>query len=178
MDAPRETDTTEECARETGPRDTDPAPGPGVDPELFECEGCGCHAADDCNAGDDCDRCYDGPWLEIRLEDRDCYCESCVEQIIEDHSEEIAEYAAQVKITGELEVYEPMEHFAPTPEQYDMGCREAHTENSVRAFNRHHRTNYEELIRGLSKDDALDRAFYTAVRERVNELLGVDDESW
>ena len=84
------------------------------------------------------------------------------------------EYAKELcKLTGQLAVYDPAGHYAPSPEEYEAGDREAYTENSVRAFNRHNRTNYDELIKPFSKHDTdpETRAYYSAIRTRIEELL-------
>lgn len=107
--------------------------------------------------------------------DDETYCGDCTKAIIEEHKSEIEELVAQVKLTGELVVYEPEHRSAPTREEYAAGFREAYTENSVRAYNRHSRTNYDKLIKDLDPDDALSRAAYEAVRRRVGELLGEDE---
>lgn len=102
------------------------------------------------------------------------FCEDCAQKVIGEHAKEIASYAAQVRITGTTTVYEPDCHYSPTREEYEYGNREAHTPNGVDTRNRHNATNYDALVSDLSRDDALDRAFYKAVRVRVAELL--DDE--
>ncbi len=103
--------------------------------------------------------------------DAELYCDDCTRVIIAENRDLIAEYVAAVAITGRIHWHDPAHRFAPTPEAYAAGDREAYTENSVRAFNRHERTNYDDIVRDLDRDDALDRAIYEAVRARVEELL-------
>ena len=91
--------------------------------------------------------------------------------MIKEYALDINEYANEVRITERIERFDPASRWAPTPEEYEAGSREAYTANSVRAFNRHCRTNYDALIDGLDRDDALERAVYNAVRERVDLLL-------
>jgi len=139
----------------------------------------------ECDSRWTCTRCSathcpdcDGEFSEsITLEDeagsskRADYCLDCAQAIIKEYAPEIAEYVSRVRITDRVEKYDPRYRSAPTREEYDAGFREAYTENAVRAHNRHTRTNYDELIRGLDRSDALEQAVYNAVRERVEELL-------
>lgn len=106
------------------------------------------------------------------------FCRSCALEYVEKtHGAEMDAWAADnVKVTGQLDEYDPDVHFAPTREEYDMGMREAHTPNAVAAHNRHNRTNYDELIRDLDRDDPFDRALYRAIRRRVEALVGSIDE--
>lgn len=106
------------------------------------------------------------------------FCRSCAMEFVEKtYGAEMDAWAAEnVKVTGKLAEYDPEAHFAPTPEEYDMGMREAHTPNAVAAHNRHNRTNYDELIRDLDRDDPFDRALYFAIRRRVTALVGDFDE--
>lgn len=100
------------------------------------------------------------------------HCSACSEKIVAENEDVIEEYVAQLKITGEVAQYDPAHHWAPTPDEYAAGFKEAYTENSVGAFNQHCRTNYDDLIRNLDRGDAFHRAVYEAVCARVAELLG------
>lgn len=100
-------------------------------------------------------------------------CRSCWDQSLREAArEEASAFAkASCKITGSLERYDPSGGFAPTPQEYESGSKEAYTANAVRAFNRHNSTNYDELIRDLDRDDPVSCAYYSAIRERIEELL-------
>jgi hypothetical protein len=65
---------------------------------------------------------------------------------------------------------DPELRFAPTREEYEEGERDAYTANSVQAKNRHERTNYNKLVRGLDRACPIDRAYYWAAKGRANEL--------
>jgi len=75
------------------------------------------------------------------------YCEDCIVGKIDEAKSEASEFAIEnCRITK------------PLPYS-DLGrCR-------------HNCTNYEELIEKLNKDGVIDQVFYSAIRERIDELL-------
>jgi hypothetical protein len=113
----------------------------------------------------------DGEVLES-VDGNNC-CSACLEAILAEPATKkwIEDCVAKVRITGDIEVYDARYRYAPTPKEYYWGQREAYTENSVHTFNRHHRTNYDALIKDLDRFDAVHSACYDAIRDRVEELL-------
>ncbi|HMI82556.1 MAG TPA: hypothetical protein VK550_00615 [Polyangiaceae bacterium] len=97
------------------------------------------------------------------------FCQACLRESAEDDARKFAEQFCC--ITDSLERFDEAQRFAPTPSEYEAGMTEAYTTNSVRAYNRHNRTNYEEIIGLLDRYDPVDQAIYGAVRDRINELL-------
>jgi hypothetical protein len=110
------------------------------------------------------------------------YCDSCTRALLLEAARDAVDVARdECKLTGRLHRFDPAHRSAPTREQYEAGDREAYTENSVRAYNRHDRTNYDALIAELDRDNAIDRIFYNAIRDRIDVLLDeaeLDDEKW
>lgn len=103
----------------------------------------------------------------------------CIECAESDHRDDATAYAEKhCKVTRELEEYDSTQRYAPCPEAYALGDREAYTENSVYASNRHNCTNYDDLIRDLDRDSSRDRVYYDAIRARIDELLGVERAPW
>ena len=115
-----------------------------------------------------CPECDGEPWIVI---DAALYCEGCSAIVIDERKAEIDEVVSELRITTKFAKFDRRRRFAPTPREYDAGDREAYTENSTRAYNRHNCTNYDDVIDGLDGDDALSQACYDAVRARVEELL-------
>ena len=118
-----------------------------------------------------CPECLDTRANYVRGEP---HCDDCLPKVLHCHAGEIATFVAQVRITRALTMYDPNCHHAPSRSEYEEGDRWAHTKNSVRTQNRHRATNYDALISALDRDDALDQAFYSAVRTRVDELLDAE----
>jgi len=128
------------------------------DPDLCVCDGC----KREMYWGDE-------PIYEYEAE---CYCLDCAEDYADCFWDEARDWAEErCKLTGEVEEYDPEYHFACTPEDYEMGDKESYTPNSVGADNRHNATNYDEVIKDLDPYDPVDRIFYKAVRERIEELI-------
>lgn len=132
------------------------------------------------SAGIDCANCgkhiVDGGWLYFNhgFSDDDI-CEDCGKQFIGEEEKAAEDWAKQnCKLTSTLEVFDPSERFAPTPEEYENGNRYAYTQNAVHAGNRHSATNYEQCLKelGLSKFDDDDRSgiWYHAIRNQCDEL--------
>ena len=110
------------------------------------------------------------------------FCAECGETELETARDEAIEFAEQhVKVTRKPHLYDPACRDAPTPEEYEYGYREAYTENSVAAHNRHRCSNYDALIRGLDRYDPFDQIQYYAIRSVVEDriedaLLSGDDD--
>lgn len=123
------------------------------------CAGCGAELVDDGPPSYD----YQGRTL----------CMDCVDHAIEKSGEAEAWAARCVVVCNKnaLAAYDPEARSAPTREEYAAGAREAHTENAVRAHNRHNATNYDELKKDLDRYDPLDRARYAALCDRVGEEI-------
>jgi hypothetical protein len=133
-----------------------------------------------------CKRCLnDDEWAYSDL-GRDCglACKTCGDKVLEDEKTKAEEFARDnCRITEKPHRYNSSYRYAPTRDDYEDGDREAYTENSVAANNRHRCTNYEELLEraGLSKSDTSDIADvrYNAIRERISFLLEEYlDEHW
>ncbi len=132
-----------------------------------------------------CTRCgtsEDGPYYEHKDDNEgkdETLCLACEESAAAETREDCLAFARKyLEIDEEIETYDPKYRFAPTPEQYEMGDREAYTFNSVLAWNRHWRTNYDALIADLDRDDLFDRELYSAIRTRVDALLSYMMGEW
>jgi hypothetical protein len=120
----------------------------------------------------DCVECQEHLTEEACILDDEYMCEDCGMAYLEEvKGEAIAFAVANCKITGPVELYDPTMRFAPSQDEYHSGNREAYTENSVEAHNRHNRTNYEDLIKDLDRRDPVDDVRYWAIRARIRELL-------
>jgi len=130
------------------------------------------------------------PWLIEELGPADCvickkhitgeaypieeewFCEQCAEACLADIQKEAIAFALEhCRITSPLHQFQEEYEYRCGHEEYELGCKESYTENSVRAFNRHCCTNYDDLIEGLDRFDATDHVFYVAIRERIDELV-------
>ena len=122
-----------------------------------------------------CDECGEpfGDEDDIYFDRGDRYwCEVCSTVIEERERSDSDDYAREhCRITRSLPQYRPMHEFRCTREEYEAGCRESYTRNSHLCYCRHRCTNYEELISGLDRDSPLDNIFYSAIRERIDEML-------
>lgn len=101
-------------------------------------------------------------------------CENCANEYLVDYFEEDAkEFALKnCKITGELEYYDTKDDGGiGLSEEYSDDTRECYTWGYVLAINRHCNTNYEELIKELSRESGRDQAYYQAIRSRIDELV-------
>jgi hypothetical protein len=100
------------------------------------------------------------------------YCMECIDDEDAAITEEAREFALEhCKITRELPRYDERCEYGCTPEEYEAGERESYTPNSHLCYCRHTCTNYEELIKGLDRDEPADVTVYWAIKERINELL-------
>jgi hypothetical protein len=102
------------------------------------------------------------------------YCEGCINALAQVIVKEAESYALEsCKITRPLAKYDARYEYRPTPEEYNSGAKEAYTENAHRAHCRHNCTNYDELIKTLSKYSEVlrDKVYYEAIRKRIDELL-------
>lgn len=131
--------------------------------QPYHCEFCNaeitglvCH--DDCCGNVICAECYTS-------------AESEEERIFDESPARIAEAVSMCKATADFPVFDESETWAPTPEQYERGERDAYTENSYRCYCRHSCTNYDDLIRNLDRHDAADQLVYDAIRARIDELV-------
>jgi hypothetical protein len=105
------------------------------------------------------------------------YCESCMKALIDELEPEAEAYALEnCKITGPIHRFDKSFENRCTREEYEGGSKESYTENSVRCYNRHCRTNYDELIKHLDKDSPQDRVCYHAIRTRIDQLLEEEHE--
>lgn len=92
--------------------------------------------------------------------------------ILQGCSSDADEWAESVcHLTDDVHVFQPELRFAPRPEEFELGDREAYTANSVRAMNRHNATNYDEICALLDRHDRVDRVYYLAVRARSEALV-------
>jgi hypothetical protein len=100
------------------------------------------------------------------------YCESCIQKLI-DKTIHLAEGFAQqnCKILKPLPPYDPDQEYQCTPEDYELGYRYSYTPNSHMCKCRHEFTNYDDLIKPLSKDLVVHQIYYHAIREKIMELL-------
>lgn len=110
---------------------------------------------------------------ECGLNPDDQLCSICSDEIEIDCAMPAAKkYAkANCRLTGTPTKYNPEAHFACTPEEYNLGDRCSHTENSCLTLSRHNATNYDELIRELDRYDPRDQAYRAAIRDRCNQLV-------
>lgn len=100
------------------------------------------------------------------------YCEHCIDKLIESAKTEARSYAeANCKITKPLPKYDPQYEYRCTPEEYEMGARESYTPNAHMCHCRHNCTNYEELMKPLDRDSVVHQVFYSAIHNRITELL-------
>lgn len=134
-----------------------------LDPLTGICSECGCDAAD-------------GPPIAYETSGGSLVCECCAKDWCEmragSHLEALATRFCAVTIDPkEIPPFDHRARYAPTPEEYEAGCRDAYTENSLRALIRHHGTNYDVLCSVLDREDAFDRAAWGAIRDRINELV-------
>jgi hypothetical protein len=120
-----------------------------------------------------CADCDDAPDL-ICFDGEGYYCEACMEMRVAGLISQGVAYARQhCAITTPLPEYDPSREEKCTREEYATGFKESYSPNAYRACCRHNCTNYEGLIKGLDKHshDVGDRILYTAIRERIEELL-------
>ena len=114
---------------------------------------------------------------EAWLFDSDYFCEACGEDYLGEVETEAAAFALEnVKLTREVELFDPAEEYRATVSDYRMGVKDSHTPRAVYAINRHECTNYDELIQGLERGDPADCIRYDAIRARIDQLLGIDRE--
>ena len=100
-------------------------------------------------------------------------CYECYDQdrVLVESPERIEEAVAECEILFELDEYHRSKEWRPTHEEYGMGLREAYTPNAYVCYCRHGCTNYDSLIRDLDRSDPVDQAVYSAIRERIDELV-------
>jgi hypothetical protein len=124
-----------------------------------------------------CCECFDDFYM---LANSAAYCFDCFEAMIqsEDFQTQTKEFVSQLKQTRPFHKYDEKigekwrrNKWNPTPEEYEWGCREAYTFNSVAAYNRHNCTNYDELCKQLDRYDELDRVMYEKLLEQLFELI-------
>jgi hypothetical protein len=100
------------------------------------------------------------------------YCDACATAFIKEWEDKAWDYAVEAcKITEPLPEYDHSCEYRCTPEEYEAGDRESHSPGSYAAFCRHNCTNYDDLIKPLSRYSAEDRVMYAAIRERTMEML-------
>jgi hypothetical protein len=100
------------------------------------------------------------------------YCEDCMDKLIESLETEAMDYAEKhCKITETIPKYYPEHENRCTPEEYEMGYRDSYTPNAHLCCCRHNCTNYDELIRNLSRDEIPDKVYYTVIRNKIDELI-------
>lgn len=115
---------------------------------------------------------HDEPMFDADDDTDAVLCIECAEDSADELSQEFETWALEnVRLTAEPHQFDPEGHWAPTAEAYGAGDREAYTENSVAASNRHRCTNYDELIADLDRFDPRDKALYRAIRARAHELI-------
>lgn len=106
------------------------------------------------------------------------HCPACVAERLPRVVEEARGYAERhCRVTRRpLPAYDPVLEYRCTPEGYAAGDRSSYTRSSFRCRLRHEYTNYDVLIRDLDRLDWADGVRYLAVRRRMAELLGYDDD--
>jgi len=129
-------------------------------------------------AGCGCDLRQKDPHSDIAMCENLVCCYSCMGAMMESWVEGAKEYAqANCKLTGTLPDYDESQEFRCSPEDYEMGDKVSYSPNSYFAFCRHNRTNYDQLIKPLSKDDLKDRVYYRAIYTRICELLSAESDT-
>jgi hypothetical protein len=99
-------------------------------------------------------------------------CDRCMVPLSAWWRHEAKHFAGEhVRLIGVPLEHDRLHHHAPTSEEYGAGHREAYTENSVAAWNRHNATNYDELICNIDHDSPRGNIYYAAIRERVDKLI-------
>lgn len=102
--------------------------------------------------------------------DDEKFCEKCADVILKDVIRDAEEFAvSECRITRVPHIYDP------SYVNHELGDR-PYTRNAVDCHNRHNCTNYESLIRGLSRDENVDRIYYQAIKNRIGELLDTEIE--
>jgi hypothetical protein len=100
------------------------------------------------------------------------YCQDCIADLIEEAKTEARRFAEEnCAITPPLARYYPEYENRCTPEEYEAGDRDSYTMNSHICWCRHNLSNYDDLIKDLSRQAVIDQVFYLAIRERTNELI-------
>jgi len=101
------------------------------------------------------------------------YCKACFAEMVRELQPEALAFATeQCKfISDDLPIFDPLEEYRPTREEYEAGEKYANTENSFRCQLRHEYTNYDSLIAGLDRDVFYDQIIYAAIRARIMELV-------
>lgn len=100
------------------------------------------------------------------------YCEQCAQESTDQWGEEAKAYAEQAcKITKQLPTYDYSNEYSCTSEEYQNEERDSNTPNAYLSRTRHTCTNYDELIKDLSRLGARDRVYYDAIRHRIDKLL-------
>ncbi len=119
-----------------------------------------------------CEKCRTRISGEAYPDDDGWYCESCMRERVFTFEAEARTYAEEhCRITKPLPWYNPLDEYRCTPEEYEMGDRESCTPNAHACHCRHNCTNYDELIKPLDRGSVRDQVFYSAIRDRIEELL-------
>lgn len=116
---------------------------------------------------------YDNPDTDALLAGDERVCPNCYEAWAEECAESEAQaYAIEhCRLTAQVPDYDPELHYACSAEDYEMGAKESYTPNALLAWARHNATNYDELVKDLDRDSGEHRAYYTAIRQRVEQLI-------
>ena len=120
-----------------------------------------------------CDTCA-VDLVETYDDDGRHYCEQCCSKLESRLEEEAADYALQhCRITRPFERYDATREQRCSRVDYEMGAKESYSPNAYMTRCRHECTNYDSLIRPLSRDSGrvLDDIFYQAIRERIETLI-------
>lgn len=102
-----------------------------------------------------------------------CYrCEDCTDRLIQELTPEAEQHASEhCKVEHLPPPYDPDLEYRCTPEDYEAGARESYTPNAYRCYVRHRCTNYDELIKGLSRENLAEQIKYHYIRQRTDELV-------
>lgn len=133
-----------------------PIPIDDVFEDGVKCHRCSAHLMDEA--------CYDGV--------ENYYCETCMKALIQEIEPEAEQYAQEhCKILVKLPRYDHDLTYRCTSKEYEEGDRESYTPNSYLCHCRHECTNYDELIQPLSRDSVEDKICYSAIHERITDML-------
>jgi hypothetical protein len=110
------------------------------------------------------------------------YCVRCydtIENRLAIEAKEFAEKNCRFS-TDELPTFDPSYEHKPTTEEYEMGDRDAHTENAYRDALRHECTNYDELLADLDSEvvggtriprSIKSAVLYEAIRTQIDQMI-------
>jgi hypothetical protein len=121
-----------------------------------------------------CKQCGDIISGDVYLDDCDCYCPRCMDELVSGHRVKAAAYAEdQCRITRRpLPGYDYSLEERCTQEEYENGDKEPYTPNVYLMIFLHNYTNYYVLIKPLRKESFLDGIYYAAIRRRTMSLIG------